>query len=184
VQIAETMRIVAFCAVMVVSQVASADGHPEFAVRGGIHSTEMAFDDDAPAGKGPIVDGEGGWRFNDWLSVDVWSAYAYLHDTINDPFSSAKKYDIHDHMLEVGARLSFHVHGAFGGMGLGRLEYRETADNGMTRWWGGTIAELHAGYTFPKIDRFAFEILASASLAEVQYDGKVGTVRLVAGVRL
>jgi hypothetical protein len=62
VQIAQVMRIVAFCAVMAVSQVAAADGHPEFAVRGGAHSTEMQFDDDAPAGRGPVVDVEGGDR--------------------------------------------------------------------------------------------------------------------------
>jgi hypothetical protein len=178
------MRIVASCAIISLSHLAVADGHPEFAVRGGVHSTDMVFDDDAPAGKGPIIDVEADWRFKDWLSIGAWGSWAYLRDTIYDPFSSAKMYDMRDHMFELGARLNFHVAGAFAGFGIGTLRYRETTDGQYATWYGGTTAEVHVGYTFPKVDRFAFEVLASVSSAELDYDNKLDMVRVVAGVRL
>jgi hypothetical protein len=78
--------------------------------------------------------------------------------------------------------MQLHYRGAFAGIGVGVLRYREST-GGMADWYAGTVSEIHAGYTFPKGDRLALEVLASVSIAEIEF-GRIVGLRLVAGVRL
>ncbi len=163
---------------------AAPDRRLELGVRLGIQSTRMVFSDDAPMGKGPLVDASAGWRFTPWLSLSLAVAYSSIHDSFQDPFDPNKTYDAHVKLVDVGPRLSFHHRGVIAGMGLAAEFVSYTGDT--TAKERGSLFELHLGYTFPRIDAIgggAIQVLGMVTQATTPYDGdNIQSLRFGAGI--
>ncbi len=157
-------------------------GHLVLAARVGIQATVMISDDDSPQGSGPLVDLEAGWRFNRWLSAGLFVAYSSMQDSVIDPFDPMTTYDLDARFFDAGPRIQFHYEGAFAGIGVGLVRNRETWD-GSVSWSSGTISELHVGFTFPKLDRYAIQLVAMLTSSALEYDAQIHSMRFAAGVQ-
>jgi hypothetical protein len=162
--------------------------HAVYSIRIGVQSTQFVLNDtnpivradDPPEGMGPLVDIEAGWRVNPRLSFLAFVVYSSIHDSdIQDPYARPVTYDVHDHLFDLGWRGRLHFADAFCGLGLGLQQYRESG-YGAPFWDGGVFAELHAGYTFPKLGRWSPQIVVSAFYAPVKLDS-LQSLRLAIG---
>lgn len=152
--------------------------HAEYAVRAGLHDTTLEYDDDAPSGRGPLVEAEVGWRFQPWLSLAAFGAFSHLRDSFQDPFQPVM-YTSSVTFVDLGLRFSVHTHGAFVGLGIAEEERH------FGSWERAPFAELHAGFTFPRIEALHGApqalVLVGRSVTDQGY--YVNTIRLAIGVQ-
>lgn len=201
------MRIV--LAGVVVSSVAAADPHAEFAVRAGANwvTTDSNLEL-APGGRGLCLDGEVAYRAGAF-SVSVFAAYTTFraHTYANDQDEGTTT-DARFHFLDVGWRASLHGEDGHAGpiVGIGLAaegEYEsgrksvcycqnnfcdpcttEYTNQPYTHQNLAPMFELHIGATLPKIGRFAPEILGILGWSlNPDADGGLETKRIVIGTR-
>ncbi len=138
----------------------SPDDHQEIAIHVGIAATHY-YEDYDPKPTGPAIDLEVGLRHRD-LSLLV---YADVADGATGAFAK-----LDARYIGWGVRAHVHYHGALFGGGLGVEFVHRTSD--MTNS-NRPIADLHAGYTLPKLGPIAPEVLFIAQYVVDPFGGPV-----------
>ncbi|MDB4952687.1 MAG: hypothetical protein JWO36_256 [Myxococcales bacterium] len=141
-------------------------GRPQFAVRAGVQSSQVANANDAADGHGPWADVEAGFQITPCLTLSGFLGYEMFRvTTVLDRFT-AVKYDVREDLVDTGARATLRIgRGPLVGLGIGFEHGRTAAAATSTVWKESFVYELVAGYALPISQKSAFQIFGLVSYA-------------------
>jgi len=150
--------------------------HVELAVRTGLAGTfVMAPYELAPAGVGPFVDIEVGYRLRREYSASVFGNYAHFSDdniaVSNGPFVNASIITVTDDLYAFGARINRHLGSFWLGGGLGMELESETGYRGGHTTTALRSVDAYAGYRFGASRHLDAQLLVIVSEAGHVFDG-------------